>query len=428
LLATDSIYLLSSCFDWGPVALQHLLLTAAMVLLVRFYQERNQAALGWGCFLLGLAIWDKALAIWMLSGMGAAVPTVFGRRIVAVITPRRVAIALLSFALGALPLILYNIHTKMGTFRGNASWDTSELPTKVRLLETTANGSAMFGWLVQEDWQTDRPNLPHGALQSASAKISALAAHPRHNLLLYAFMLALLLAPLARGNALRAILFGIIAMAIAWAQMAITAHAGASVHHAILLWPLPEMVIAVSFAAASRRLGAGGIAAVGVALVVMIGSNLLVTNEYYALAIRNGGSMNWTDAIFRLSDYLKNDRRDEIYCVDWGILDSLRLLSSGKMPLRVGTDPINNAELNSDDREFVERMVSTPDHLFINHTKDFEFFPGVNDKLVKFARDAGYRREIQAVIPDGNGRPVYEVYRFVKTRDSILISRFRRSN
>ena len=95
------------------------------------------------------------------------------------------------------------------------------------------------------------------------------------------------------------------------------------------------------------------------------------------------------------------------------MMDSLRLLSRGKLPLRVGTDPISKPDLTDADREFLARMISEPDHVFINHTKDFEFFTGVNDKLVKYAADAGYRREIMAVIPDSNGRPVYEVYRFV---------------
>src|ERR1035438_7053563 len=250
----------------------------------------------------------------------------------------------------------------MGTFRGNTSWDTSELPVKARLLRATTDGSASFGWLVQDDWQAKAPHLPVGPMETASAGISALLANPRHNLTLYAFVLALLLAPLARGNALRAIIFALIALAIAWGQMAITANAGGSVHHAILIWPLPQIVIAVSFAAASRRLGAAGIPALAVVLVVMMGSSLAVTNEYYALMMRNGGSLNWTDAIFRLSDYLKESASDEIYCIDWGMMDSLRLLSRGKLPLRVGTDPINKPQLDAADREFLERVIASRDH------------------------------------------------------------------
>jgi hypothetical protein len=264
-----------------------------------------------------------------------------------------------------------------------------------------------------ENGETHDPHLPHSALETASARISALAGHPRSSLLLYAFVLALLLAPLARGPALRAILFALLAMAIAWTQMAITANAGGSVHHAILLWPLPQMVIAISFAAASRRLRRAGIPALAVVLAVLMVSGLLVTNEYRVVILRNGGRPNWTDAIFRLADYMKRIPADNVFCMDWGIMDNLRLLSRGKLPLHVGTDPIDKPVLDDANRQYLARIISQPGSVYINHTTDFEFFPGVNDKLVSYAADAGYRREVMAIIPDSYGRPVYEIYRFV---------------
>ena len=94
-------------------------------------------------------------------------------------------------------------------------------------------------------------------------------------------------------------------------------------------------------------------------------------------------------------------------------MDSMRLLSRGKLPLVIATDPFTRPQGNDAERAFLAKAISGPDHVFINHTKDFEFFPGVNGKLVKYAADAGYRREVMAVIPDSYGRPVYEVYRFV---------------
>ncbi len=412
LLATDSLYLLTVCFDWGPVAIQHLLLLSGMYFLLRFYQERTQWALAAGCFLLGLGMWDKALAVWMLAGLGLAALVVVPSQVFGLFTLRRVAIAVLAFALGALPLIVYNAANQGVTFRSNTTWDTSDLAGKARLLRGTAEGSALFGWLNFEDWQTGQPHLPHGPIESATAGISALGGHVRHSLLFYAFLLALLLTPLARGTALRAILFALLAMIVAWAQMAVTANAGGSVHHAILIWPLPQMVIAISFAAASRRVGPAGIPALAAVLALMMIAGLLVTNEYYCLIVRNGGSRNWTDAIFRLSDYLKTEPASNVYCVDWGMTDSLRLLSRGRLPLRVGTDPITKRALDDKDRELLGKMITSPGNIFINHTKDFEFFTGVNDKLVKYAADAGYRRDVLTVIADSNGRPVYEVYHF----------------
>jgi 4-amino-4-deoxy-L-arabinose transferase-like glycosyltransferase len=413
LLAVDSLYLLTTCFDWGPVALQHLLLLAGLLLLVGFYQTRQDLALLGGAFLLGLAMWDKALATWMLTGIGIAGILTFRRQIFAVTTVRRVATAALAFALGALPLIIYNVHEKLATFRSNMARDTSNIPGKARLLMNTANGQGLFGWMVNEDWQAPVPHQPQGWLPNASAHISSFAGHPRHNLMLFAFALALLLALLARGNALRTILFALIAMAVAWVQMAVTANAGASVHHAILLWPFPEMVIAVSFAAASRRMGRAGIPSVAAVLVVLMVSGALVTNEYYTLMLRNGGSQNWTDAIFTLSGYMKRVPSNAIYCADWGIMDSLRLLNRGQLPLNVGTDPIRKPELSPDDRDYLNRVISEPSHVFIAHTADYEFFQGVNAKLLRYAADAGYERAMMAIIPDGWGRPVYEVYRFV---------------
>jgi len=309
-------------------------------------------------------------------------------------------------------LVVYNVEMPLATFHGNASWDASDLAGKSRLLVATADGSALFGWLNEEAWQTSQPHPPHAALQSASARISALAGHPRHSLVLYAFGLALLLAPLARGRALRTIVFALLAMAIAWVQMALTANAGGSVHHAILLWPLPQMVIAISFAAASRRLRAAGIPALAAVLAVLTVSGLLVTNEYHSTIVRNGGSPNWTDAIFRLADYMKGVSSSNVFCMDWGIMDNMRLLSSGKLPLRVGMDPIAKPALDAADRRYLARIVAEPGSVFINHTTDFEFFRGINDKLVKYAAEEGYRREVMAVIPDSFGRPAYEVYRF----------------
>jgi hypothetical protein len=330
-----------------------------------------------------------------------------------VITVRRLALSALAFLLGALPLVIYNVNNRFATFRSNTSYDAHDVPGKARLLLATADSRALFGWLVNEDWQTPAPHVPDDAMQTASAKISAIAGRPRHNLLLYAFIAALLLTPFARGAALRAILFALIAMAIAWAQMAVTANAGGSVHHAILLWPLPQMVIAISFAAASRRLGRAGVPALAAVVAIMMLSGLLVTNEYFYLMIRNGGAQNWTDAIFRLSDYMKGTSPDKVFCADWGIMDSLRLLNRGKLPLRVGTDLVSKATANQGERETLMKALAAPGSVFISHTKEFEFFQGNHERLVNYAATAGYQSATLALIPDTWGRPVYVVYHFV---------------
>src|SRR5205085_5898113 len=118
---------------------QHLLLIAGMFLLARFYQERRTIVLAGGCFLFGLAMWDKALAIWILSGIAVGGILTIPRQILAVITLRRAAISVLSFALGALPLIAFNVKHPLATFRQDVAYATLDIPAKARLLLATAN-------------------------------------------------------------------------------------------------------------------------------------------------------------------------------------------------------------------------------------------------------------------------------------------------
>ena len=125
LLAVDSMYLLTICFDWGPVALQHLLLIGGVLLVIGFFQEGRGRYLAAGGLLLGLALWDKALAIWLLSGLGIAAIATFPRQIFAAFTRRNLSLFAAGFLLGALPLVIYNAGHHWVTFRGNFQRDTT---------------------------------------------------------------------------------------------------------------------------------------------------------------------------------------------------------------------------------------------------------------------------------------------------------------
>ena len=420
LLAADSVFLLTICFDWGPVALQHLLLLGGMLLALQFHQDRSERALAGAFFLFGLGMWDKALMVWMLAGIGMAALLTFPRQILASITLKRLGIVVLAFGLGALPLLVYNATHDWDTFRGNTQFDFTDIPNKARLLAASLTGEALFGWMVAEDHEAPRQRAPSTVIQRAAFAVSAASGQPRRSLMLLALALAVLLAPLARGRELRAILFAAIAMSVAWLQMAITRNAGGSVHHAVLIWPLPHLLVAVSFTAASRRLGRFAKPALAVALVFFLVPSLLVMNQYYVQEIRNGGALNWNDAIVPLAVYMREVPASNVFCVDWGILDSIRLLNRGRTPVRVGSDPISKPSLTEEDRGHVLEWIKEPDHVFIAHTAGNEFFQGTNAKLVALAAEMGYQREMIRVIGDSFGRDIFEVYRFRKASPAAL--------
>jgi hypothetical protein len=414
LLATDSLYLITCCYDWGPVVLQHLLMLSGALLAMRFCQSRKLAPLAGAFFLWGLALWDKALALWILSSMGVAAVLVFPRFLVGMMTRLRVAIALLAFILGAFPLLWFNYRTNASTLRGNFTRD-SHFYRKLPNLLYTLNGEGLFGWMMPfygDPVPARHP--PDSRLTAASANISSFAGHPVSDWTIYALGLAVLLTPLARGRDLRTILFCLVVLVGGWLQMAVTANAGASVHHTILLWPLPQAIVAVSLAAASRRLGRAGKPVAAVVVAALMTSNVLVLNEYFVDLWRSGPLVGWTRAILPLSDYLKDTPARHVFAADWGILEPLRFLNAGKLPLENGTDPIAQPALDPADERRLTVMLDTADHLYILHTKEAEVFPEVRDKLLRFAAEHGYSREVLARIPDGYGRQVFEVCRFSK--------------
>jgi hypothetical protein len=371
-------------------------------------------ALATAAFLFGLAVWDKALAVWVLSGVAVAGILTFRRQILDALTLRRAAIAVFAFLLGALPLIIYNADSGGGTFQGNFDRDLAGIPGKGVFLIRSFAGQGLFGWMTSENWETPKPHQPQNRVEKASFAVSELAGRPRRTWFLYAFLLALLLTPLAGRAGIRLIAFGSIAFAVAWIQMAANRATGGSIHHTILLWPLPQFIVAISFSAASYRLGRAGIPAVAAATAVLAVSGALVMNEYFAQMVRFGGNKAWSDAVFPLARSLDSHRQTWIYSMDWGILDQLRLLGRGRLWLAVGTDQISKPSLTAEDRAYLQQMVSSPSNLFIAHTKEVEFFPGNSARLAQFAAGNGYRREDIGIIPDSYGRNVYEIYRFVR--------------
>jgi hypothetical protein len=404
LLAADSLYLLTTCFDWGPVALQHLLVVGGVLLLMKFYQTKSSFWLAAGFFLLGLALWDKALAIWMVGGLGIAAILVFPRQIYAVSGFRRALISLAALALGALPLVVYNAYANLATLRENTRWDISEFAKKARMLEETARGGALLGYFNAEDRDTPQPKQPAGLLQKASAAIARIDG-PSSGWTLYAFFAAVLLAPLAGWNAVRAVAYLLIAMAVAWCQMAVNPGTGGSVHHTILLWPWPQAVIAISLAGASRRLGRFGIPAVAAVVTLVCVSCLLVTNEYYTKLVRNGGVPTWSAAVFPLSESLLHSGAAHVFCTDWGIFDSVMLLDHNRPEVMNGI----GTEKNLTDLKWA---LNDPTNIYVGHAKEAESFVGVNENLIEAAGKLGYRQDAIQTIADGYGRNIFTIYRF----------------
>jgi hypothetical protein len=115
--------------------------------------------------------------------------------------------------------------------------------------------------------------------------------------------------------------------------------------------------------------------------------------------------MRWTDAMDPLHRFLTDMHARRIYVADWGIIETMSLLSEGALP-------IHPADLSSDDG--IRAMLLDSRNVFVAHAKGEAIHPIERETLEGLAQREEYVEEPVATIRDRNGRPAFDVFRFRK--------------
>lgn len=389
LLAADPIFLITGTFDWGPVSLQHVLALIMVCATLRAHETagwRWAAAAGFAC---GLGLWDKISFLWIFCGLLAAT-LLFARAPATRLcrNPRLAAAALAGAALGSAVFLRYNIRSDFASFRASAGLDFFAFYPKLQMLMFTLEGSSMFGFLVND---------------------SGKAAGPPWSLQAYALLAALLAMP-TLGTRRRLALFLASALAATWLLMAVMKNAGQSSHHTILIWPLPQLLIATAAAGLAER-GRLARAALALSGIVLLVSSLAVCERYLRLARAEGPGPQWSLASGALGRRLLELKPKSVFVVDWGILNQLRLLGAGRIPLLPGSDgvvPDISARPND------PRLLSLTDSgtIAVTHPDELLNFPGNNAMLDEWASTRGLTKEPVDFIRDRHGVIRYLIFRY----------------
>ncbi len=397
LLATDPTFLLVDVIDWGYVSLHFVFKLGAMLLLLRFHREGRAWMLAAAFFLFGLALWDKAVFLWVLFGLGVAALAVFPKEIWRQLSVRNVVIALASATAGALPLVIYNIARPLETLRANGNVVRGPVLGKAVISWWALEGRVMFGFMTAGD-SGPVPGVARHWYQSLALKLNDWIRHPHQDLMLIALAVAVLsILLLWKSDARQPMLFLLIASIATWFAMALTNDAGASAQHVILLWPFPCMIVAIALSRIPKP------AALGITALLCL-SNVAVIDTYYTELIRNGPALRWTDALDPLEHYLVDRHPAQIYMADWGMTESLNLLSEGALPTL----------LVPKDESALENIFSSQHPVFVAHVPGSAFDPGTRAFIESTAASHGWTQEHLQTIYDQNGRPVFDVFRFQK--------------
>lgn len=412
-LVVDPLFITLTVLDSGISTIQHFLMAAALPLFVQYHRTRRIAWLAAACFLCGLALWDKATFIWVIAGWGAGLVAVYRPELRTHLAVRPVTVAAFCLLLGALPVVCYML-AESSTASSGTGGLAAPSAHKAVILMKTLDGSSVFGFLTRDPGPNTAP-APHTNVERASFWLSNASGHIWHHLLLWASILSALLIPLLKaGPGRRLMTFCVVAFAVGWAVMLPFAMGGGGSHHAILLWPLPQMLVAAAACSLGgllprfrRAIAAGLVAPVAV-------SCILVTNECYAqLTVFFGTPDHWSDASNPLLEWVLKTKPTSIYSLDWGIEGPLRYLGEGTLPLKDVSVLLSEALPQVGRRDRIRAMLERPRRIFIYYVDRSRHAPEKLEKLRDLAAQASLEEESMTEVHDRRNRPVYRVVRFV---------------
>lgn len=330
LLSTSMIFLLTAVLDWGPVVFQNLLLVAGLLLTERWIRQRRSLLLFAAGLIFGLALWDKALFLWNLSGMALALIIVNARAALRAFTVKSALLAVLGLCLGAYPLLRYNAGKGNSTVGQNAHFTSAEILNKARFLWFVVDDSSLATPLI--DWE--HPSLDHEdrPLKKLSLSIAGKTPAVSSSWRSWLVVIALPFGLIAADNRRRKwILFFTIAALISWLQSAVTINAGGSIHHTVLLWPLFYLALSLSLAAIAQLKLPVAKSLVIVIVAFFCFSGLNAINSLYANLLAFSPTVPWRNADVPLGRQLKLVGAHHAIVTDWGIAAVLAVRANDKI-------------------------------------------------------------------------------------------------
>jgi hypothetical protein len=315
LLVFDPTFLFVSTLDWGVAVPSFVCRCACLYFAVRCAQKHPLP----DAFLLGLfaglGFLNKADFVVFLIAVGLAGLICYGRDLLAFIKQYSsgVALACLGFALGGGPMLLKVPRMLALTISGPHPNAPGELEVKLKTMLSMYDGSHFYRLMN---------------VGGVFERMYDGASGPRA-LLGIALLVALMSAFAFDKNAaqMRAIIFLIVAAALITVGVLLLPDA-VRIHHAFLVYPLPQLIIAAVVGIFCNASGTQRAIAVTILAIVCL-AGLRSIRATQVLIQQTGGRGRWSESLnqFCLENRSRSDLK--IVSLDWGFNEQLMFLTDG---------------------------------------------------------------------------------------------------
>jgi len=330
LLAIDPAFLFLHRLDWGPVAIATLLRVTSLALVLRWRVVGGDARLIAAAFLIGVGLYDKVIFAWYVAALVvAALATWRWWRLPRV---RTMAASVVALALGALPLLAYNIRFPLATF-GNNPILTDEpllrqLVNRLTLMADTLSGAGVYHFVNGQPLAVPLPcpGLPPW-LAGLVCRAFPLNGDWLPPVTLLALLAVVVIAPLRNGFATRFV--AVLTVGVGVIMVPVAQATGA--HHVAMLLPFPQMLLAVVVVEAWRRRSRWRLPLVAALCGVLV-TGFAVSARTLVSFGGLCGRAAWSPATYALADFGAAHPHDRLVLVDWGFASQLHTLAPHANP------------------------------------------------------------------------------------------------
>jgi hypothetical protein len=354
LLAFDPTFFFISTLDWGATVPSFVCRCASFLFLIRWTQEhKSRDALLLGLF-AGLGFFNKADFAVFLIAIALAALVCYWRQVLAAIRQYSVgaAVAFFGFAIGAGPMILKIPRMLALTISGPHPNAPGEFGVKLKTMLSMYDGSHFYR-LIDVGGVFERM---YGG-----------AAGPRHFLGIILLIGCLAFASVANKIERRRALTFLILAAILTTLGVLMLPDAVRIHHAVLVYPLPHLIVATLVVAfwemkTPRKNLDYAIAAI-IALVVfgLIAGEIHVIASNEQLIRETGGRGRWSESLNEFCRENQNRTDLTIVSLDWGFNEQLLFLTNGPQL----------AEPFWDFNQTLPPLSADPSYLYLAHPAEY---------------------------------------------------------
>lgn len=181
-----------------------------------------------------------------------------------------------------------------------------------------------------------------------------------------------------------------------------------------LYWIVGVIFLALNLYFLVRKKGAKYFLTVFAGLLIFL--ELGIIFQYYKAVSKNGGVGHFSDAIYELSDFLKENKVSKPIAMDWGFRNRLLILTNGKVNCKAFySERIRNNKYFS---RMCEKLLERPQNLYLVNVPDLD----VRGTWPLFKEIAGSKgiifREIK-IFNQKDGRKIFSLYKQNKEYDFI---------